>query len=101
MRTVTALELETDPGRVTSVKLVPVTLKATCVSGPEPALTNTFTPVTAGLAFHATRREPLFVAREPPTGFIRTRSFEAIVKVGPSPNTPSEAPLESVHTAWT
>src|SRR5262245_59112569 len=101
MRTVTALELETDAGRVMSVKLVPLTSKATRVSAPEPALTKTCTPVTAALAFHATRREPPFVAREPRPGFMRTRSFAAIVKLALLPATPSEAPLESVHTAWT
>src|SRR5262245_14026642 len=101
MRTVTRLEVDTDGGRMMSVKLVPLTLKATWVSAPAAALTNTFTPVTAALAFHATRRAPPLVAREPRPGFKRIRSLAAMVKFGPLSATPREVPLESVHTAWT
>ena len=80
-----------------SLNVVPVTFVATWVSAPAPALTKMFTPETAELAFHATRRPSAVSGARPPPGFSSTRSFEAMAKSGLFPEAPSGTPLESAQ----
>src|SRR3954469_23859698 len=101
MRIVTWLELDTDPGNVTSAH-VPDRFVPTCVSRPAPALTKMFTSAAVVLFFHATRTMPLFTARESRPGFMSVISLVPIEKVGLSPVTLVDAPFESrqVTVTW-